>query len=791
MKKSPEPPLSHWWDWSSVILLFLLLNTVASRLVATEWTSYLNLIRGFTFMGFIVGLACGYTAFPRRRARWISFFYMLFMLPLQWTTILPKDVSLEEKLSSVAGRLLYSISEFFSRRPVDDPLFFVAIMSIAFWVLSASAAFHLARTRHFLLAALPSAIGILVIQNFDNGAPGRLLILGFFALAALLLLGRLNFLEEQKRWKNKRVFLSPENSIDLTGGMAIAASLIILAAWTVPSSFLRIDSVRRAWNQISKPWNDLTDRLENAVSALDSPSGGRPGEFYGAELELGLGFPLSDSIMFQVEAPDLPFDQKPPRFYWRGRTYDHYSDGQWFTSGSAREEFSPQFPPLAIPHTQTGDLARFLFITGEAKFSLLYSPAQPVWVSRPGSVLASPAEEEREVASWNASPLLLPGETYQVEAVLNNPTIQQLREAGAEYPTWVTEKYLQLPADFSPRLRDLALEITAEADTPYDKAGAITRYLRANIKYTPTIPRPPRNADALEWVIFEHKQAYCVYYASAEILMLRSLGIPARMAVGFSQGTGTAAGEGFAEEAENIEANKYTVRRNNAHAWPEVYFPGVGWVEFEPTGNQDPLDRPLAPRDNDNSSAPDNSNTLREEDLQESPDRVALDAQTDPSSATDKPLIPLLYLILLLIAFSALTVYLSRRYALPARVPVFIRAQIERSGGEAPGWIVRWERWGKLSPIEKAFESINFALRQLESPPPIHATPAERADQLINLLPDLSPQIKVLLDEHQTSLYTSRTADAGKAQRAALTVRSQILLARIRHFWTGKYSLKM
>ena len=60
---------------------------------------------------------------------------------------------------------------------------------------------------------------------------------------------RLNFLEEQKRWKAKRVFLSPENSLDLTSGMAIAAGLLVLTAWMVPSSFLRIDSVRRAWNQ--------------------------------------------------------------------------------------------------------------------------------------------------------------------------------------------------------------------------------------------------------------------------------------------------------------------------------------------------------------------------------------------------------------------------------------------------------------------------------------------------------------------------------------------------------------
>ena len=141
-----------------------------------------------------------------------------------------------------------------------------------------------------------------------------------------------------------------------------------------------------------------------------------------------------------------------------------------------------------------------------------------------------------------------------MNSVLSNPNIEQLREAGTEYPAWVTETYLQLPADFSPRIRELAEEITAEAETPYDKAGAITRYLRENIEYAATINARPRNTDTLEWILFEHKQGYCVYYATSEILMLRSLGIPARMAVGFAQG------EGFTAETTFGKRKAFTAR---------------------------------------------------------------------------------------------------------------------------------------------------------------------------------------------------------------------------------------
>lgn len=787
MKRSPEAPLVHWWDWTSIILLIILLQIVASRLIATGWTENLGLIRACAWMGSAIGLSLGYSTFRRRTARWLSFFYMLLLLPLQWTALIEGPVKVEEKLLSLGGRLLFSISEFVARRPVDDPLFFIAIMSVMFWVLNASAGYYLVRHQNFLLATLPSFLGILIFQSYDNAVTSRLILVGFFILFALLLLGRLNFLNQQSQWKQKRIFLSPENSLDLSGGMAIMASLILLTAWLTPSSILRIEAARHAWNRISEPWKNFTERFENAVSALDSPSGGRPGEFFGTELELGSGFPLSDALMFKVEAPELPFDEKPPRYYWRGRVYDFFSQDQWYTTGTMREEYSPTNP---LPGVDDLNAVTFVFNTGEQRFSLIYAPAQPIWISRPGSMLTAPGGDQMDIVSWNATPSLLPGETYEVEAVLNNPTIEELRAAGIDYPKWVTDKYLQLPDDFSQPIRFLALEITANAETPYDKASAITQYLRKNIEYAPTLPSVPRGKDRLEWILFEHKQAYCVYYASSEILMLRSLGIPARMAVGFSQGTGATSGEGFTGEVEELEVNTFTVRKENAHAWPEVYFPGVGWVEFEPTGNQAQLDRPLAPRENDSITALNNPGILnaREEPPEEPIDPGLDDGLADAGATASPSVLPAVYLLLTLIVIAVVTFTLSRRYSLSTRLPAVMRTTIERSGIETPRWLLNWERWVHLSPIEKSFESINFGLRQMSAPAQVDATAIERADRLVRILPDAAPPIKILLDEHQTSLYTSRTANPVEARRAAFALRSQIILARIRHFWTGKYS---
>lgn len=773
MQKSSQT--LRWWDWSSVFLLFLLLETVATRLVTTNWTPFLFLGQTLTYFGFLIGTVLGYTRFSPRAARWISFLYMVILIPLQWTLIIDQSASLEEQLLSVGGRLIFSFGEFFARRPVEDPLFFIALVTLAFWIISSSAGFRLVRQQNYLMAVIPSAIALIVIQSYDNAVQGRIWIMAFFALIALLLLGRLNNLENKKSWRERRIFLSPDNSIDLTSTMAIAAGLIIVLSWAPPASLESYDSAVESWNRFTKPWRTFTDRMENAFASLESPSGGKRGEFFGSEIALGRGFPLSDSLMFTVQVPDLPSDQKPPRYYWRGRTYDYFLEGQWYTTQSRLEDYSPtDIVPMAYT-SETPDPARFIFSTGELTYTLVYTPSQAIWLSRHGATRRVSAGNLDEIISWYANPSLLAGEVYQVDAILNNPDIEQLRQAGTDYPSWVTDQYLQIPDGFSTRISDFAKELAAEHDNPYDKAAAITRYLRDNIEYSDSLPLAPRNADPLEWMLFENKKAYCVYYSTAEIMMLRSLGIPARLAVGFAQG--------------EHDEDTYIVHRNDAHAWPEVYFPNVGWVEFEPTGSQPALNRPLPPRDlpdtnnplsSLNAPIPNDASTFSARELSEE-ELLALEQQP-----VEEPVNPSLYLIPLLIGFAALAVYFGRRYSVPERMPSFLRTTYERTGLHTPNWVINWERWVNSSQIQRSFESINFALGLLRRPIPVHATPIERATALNDILPKAVKHTRELLDEHQTSLYTTHKADVQRARLAAFNIRKHALFEAIRYIFEGR-----
>jgi hypothetical protein len=152
----------------------------------------------------------------------------------------------------------------------------------------------------------------------------------------------------------------------------------------------------------------------------------------------------------------------------------------------------------------------------------------------------------------------------------------------------------------------------------------------------------------------------------------------------------------------------------------------------------------------------------------------------------ETPVFPILYLIPLFIIAAVITFFINRRYPLATHVPVFVRATMERSGFEVPKWIIHWEYWGNLSPIEQAFESINFGLRILDQAVPVHNTPVERANKLAAILPQMSEQIKILLDEHQTSLYTSRVANVVQARRASFNIRKQVIVERFRYLFFGK-----
>lgn len=223
--------------------------------------------------------------------------------------------------------------------------------------------------------------------------------------------------------------------------------------------------------------------------------------------------------------------------------------------------------------------------------------------------------------------------------------------------------YTLLPDHMEQRVFEDVAAITAEADTPYDKACAILRHLQRYYRYTLEPETPPENQDFVTYFLYVGREGYCTYYASAMTVMCRMAGLPARYVEGF---VAQPSSDGLAY-----------VTGEDAHAWTEVYFEGFGWVPFDATPNQDsgqgetppqptptPTPDPQAQEDPTPSPEPP-QDTPSDEPTQEPSPEPPQDDET-PHSDDDSPSLWWLWLLLVLAALAALCARIVRR--MPDRV---------------------------------------------------------------------------------------------------------------------------
>jgi transglutaminase-like putative cysteine protease len=157
---------------------------------------------------------------------------------------------------------------------------------------------------------------------------------------------------------------------------------------------------------------------------------------------------------------------------------------------------------------------------------------------------------------------------YEAESQLPDIDTDELRLAANTAPGEM-DRYLKLPP-LDVRIAKLAEDITAQAPSNYEKAVAVERYLSTHFGYTLELPSSVP-ADPLAHFLFERKRGHCEYFASSMAVMLRSLRIPTRIVTGFRGGE------------YNDLTGQYVVRASDAHSWVEAYFPGSGWISFDPT----------------------------------------------------------------------------------------------------------------------------------------------------------------------------------------------------------------
>jgi transglutaminase-like putative cysteine protease len=275
---------------------------------------------------------------------------------------------------------------------------------------------------------------------------------------------------------------------------------------------------------------------------------------------------LGDDVVMTVTA-------SRPEF-WRGETFDEWTGSAWFRSSSDAAtqldsigNVAPVPRPAGVPPTG-GKLLSQTFHLDATAADVIFGAAEPVQVESAGAQLF-----ERPDGTIVSRERFGEGASYRVVSRVPDATAATLRAADSQpVPETIAAQYAQPPIATA-RVRSLAAQVTRDAPTTYDKVRALEAWMGAHVKYSLNAPLAHKGVDVVDDFLFNVREGWCEQISSSLVVMLRTLGIPAREATGFVPGE------------ESRFSNEWVVREKDAHAWAEVYFPGVGWQAFDPTAH--------------------------------------------------------------------------------------------------------------------------------------------------------------------------------------------------------------
>lgn len=464
------------------------------------------------------------------------------------------------------------------------------------------ALFAYARAITFLLSLMATAVGMSLARSDQAFFPLALLNIGVLlavsflgagigALALLPLTAALLLSARAPGVTGRRV-LPPAALV-----LALTFALMPLAGETVPEFASIAQRVRRTID-------DYLFFTEPRTTFSMSTAGWQP---LGAERLGGTVSPTDEPVM-QVSASGRTLLRATVKNEYTGLAWADTTSGQRFLMVSPRyaqlrrdlfdqqrpkrsiQSSLPEAEPIAV--TLRADSVSTMFLTqrfhapkGEGVVAY-YSPSTEVFATR------DLMQGERYVFMGRNLTAATPGVR---SAVLS------AHDPHDPYLDTVRARYLQLPPSVDERTRALAQQIAARAENDFDRSSALCSYLQNSLRYSLVQSEPPVHQDFVSWFLFEEQRGYCTSFASAMTVLARCIGLPARYV------------EGYAAEPDADGIARVT--QQNGHAWTEIYFPGFGFVPFDPTpgegrapdGGFGGTDEPDEPNEPDKPDSPENS----------------------------------------------------------------------------------------------------------------------------------------------------------------------------------------
>ncbi len=467
-------------------------------------------------------------------------------------------------LADLGIRLLDWFQVISRLRPSTDNVVFLLWITFAAWGIGYLGAWGLFRRRSVTIAALPAAIVLSI--NITYIGPVRLPFI-IFTVALLLLMVQVNLSTLTERWDRTRTDYSAELGLNVT-----ALSVLLVAAVAILSVFfprLHGNPMSEAfWTYLGDGWGNVEAATNRLFSGVSNPSG--LSNLTGQQ-KLGVG----EALPFTRQTTMVVLSTH--RTYWRGVTFDYYDRDHWENSDTALTGRDPDQDRLDTATTFRNRVTvRAIFEIFDSNSSVLYTPGELISLNRQYRVQSAVEGQVDDYSVIRATRPIGRRISYAAEGTASGATADQLRLAGALYPGDF-DRYLQLP-DTTPRVRELALRFGDIADNPYDVAQQIEFFLR-RFPFAIDIPELPPDRDAVDYYLFDLRRGFSDYTASSMAILLRLNDIPARLVTGYVPG--------FFDE----ESGAFVVGPEDAHSWVEVYFPGYGWVTFEPSGYRAPVAR--------------------------------------------------------------------------------------------------------------------------------------------------------------------------------------------------------
>jgi hypothetical protein len=370
---------------------------------------------------------------------------------------------------------------------------------------------------------------------------------------------------------------SGRSAVAIVVGMA--ATFGLLALIPVPSgpavlalpSLLRNETPSPVPGAVVGPDGEVRDD-GSATSDGDRAPAGQAGGYVGFSetMDTSVRGELGDDVVMRVRAPEPAF--------WRGQTFSRFDGRRWYADDEIGRLRSG--PVIDIP-SSIGNIALARDIEVDEFVQTYYfeqdMPNVVFHADRPVRVFIETDVFVRPDGALRAATTLPDGAVYTVVSSRPRVDAERLRRQGTvpdrltEFGQRALSGYLELPSTTTDETVALADELAAGATSTYEVVDRYQRWLAANVEYDLDAPLPDPGEDAVHEFLFDSRRGFCEQIATALAIMLRSQGVPARIATGYIPG-----------ERDRV-TGVFEVRASDAHAWVEVWFPESGWQSFDPT----------------------------------------------------------------------------------------------------------------------------------------------------------------------------------------------------------------